>query len=145
MSETEALPSLQGYELREAIGQGGMATVFVGVQIATHEQVAVKILSQELSADEEYKARFLKGARLHQSLRHPNVSRVLDFGESEAGCYLVTEFLTGGDLNDRLERGMQLQALVKVVKDMARALDHAHAVGVGFHHRADVRMRCQCL
>jgi len=130
VSETATIPRINGYELREAIGRGGMASVYVGVEIATHEQVAVKVLAQKLSADEDYKARFLRGARLHQSLRHPNISRVLDYGESPAGCYLVTEFLSGGDLNDRLHRGMHLQALIKVIKDMARALHYAHAVGV---------------
>ncbi len=130
MNETAAIPNIKGYELREAIGRGGMAAVYVGVEVATHEQVAVKVLSAELSTDEEYKARFLKGARLHQSLRHPNVSRVLDYGESTDGCYLVTEFLSGGDLTERLQRGMPLQALVKVIKDMARVLDYAHAVGI---------------
>ena len=58
------------------------------------------------------------------------MSRVLDYGESPAGCYLVTEFLSGGDLTARLQRGMHLQALIKVIKDMARALDYAHAVGI---------------
>lgn len=130
MSETAAIPTITGYVLREAIGRGGMSEVYVGAEVATHEQVAIKVLSPELSADEEYKSRFLKGARLHQSLRHPNISRVLDYGESPAGCYLVTEFLSGGDLNERLQRGMHLQALIKVVKDIARALDYAHAVGV---------------
>jgi len=130
MSSVQAMPKLHGYELREAIGSGGMATVYVGVQVASHEQVAVKIFDASVAASAEHRARFKQGARLHQTLHHPNIAKVLEVGEADCGCFLVIEYLTGGDLNDRLQRGMHLQALIKVIKDMARALDHAHEQGV---------------
>jgi len=127
---SEPLPLIEGYQLREEIGHGGMATVYVGVDVASHRQVAVKLVDARLSADRTFEEHFLKCARMHQSLKHPNISTVLDFGTSPAGCYLVTEYMSGGDLNARMARGMHFQALIKVVKDMARALDYAHVVGV---------------
>jgi len=127
---SEPLPLIEGYQLREEIGRGGMAKVYVGVDVASHQQVAVKVVGVRLSADRAFKEHFMKCARMHQSLKHPNICPVLDFGASPAGCYLVTEYMSGGDLNARLQRGMHVQALIKVVKDMARALDYAHVVGV---------------
>jgi serine/threonine-protein kinase PpkA len=130
LSIADVMPDIPGYELREVIGRGGMSTVYLGISVASHEQVAIKLINDDLAQAPNFVTRFEKNAKLHQSLRHPNIARVVDFGHAPAGYYIVAEYLSGGDLNDGLQRGMPLQALVKVVKDMARALDYIHAVGI---------------
>ncbi len=107
-----------------------MSIVYAAVQTSDEQRVAVKVLDAKAARSNEVATRFLHGAKLHSQLKHPNIARVLDFGEANGNYYIVQEFLSGGDLNHQLQVGLHLQAAIKIVKDMARALDYAHAVGV---------------
>jgi serine/threonine-protein kinase PpkA len=107
-----------------------MSTIYVGTEVSSNRQIAVKVLSKQNIDSTDFNALFLEGARLHETLKHPNIVKVLDFGSTDVGYYLVSEYLPGGDLNARLQRGMHVQALIKIIKDIGRALDYAHAVGV---------------
>ncbi|NJN53137.1 MAG: serine/threonine protein kinase, partial [Gammaproteobacteria bacterium] len=73
--------------------------------------------------------RFVREARIVAQLMHPNIVQVHDAGVHDGLYFLVMEYLRGGDLNRRLQRGMHMQAVISVVKDVARGLDHAHSKG----------------
>ncbi len=130
MSQTAVAPEIPGYVLREAIGHGGMAIVYAGIARNSGARVAIKVSSGKQAHEPKFQELFLKSAKLHKSLQHPNISAVLDYGCTDSLCYLVSEYLPGGDLNARLQRGIHMQALIKIVKEIGRALDYAHAAGV---------------
>ncbi len=120
---------IPGYSIEREIGRGGMASVYLAVQRKFGRLVAIKILSTQISADVGSTQRFVREARILAQLTHPGIVQVHDAGVQDGRYYLVMEYLRGGDLNRRLERGMHMQAAVAVIKDIARALDFAHAKG----------------
>ncbi|MGI9325700.1 MAG: protein kinase domain-containing protein [Pseudomonadales bacterium] len=117
---------IPGYDIEREIGRGGMARVYLAVQTKFGRWVALKVVSSEYAKDDQFRKRFLQESRINGQLTHPNIVQVHDVGAHERLLYLVMEYLSGGDLNARLDRGMHIRDLVKVVKDIGRALDYAH-------------------
>ena len=124
---------IPGFEVQKELGRGGMARVYLAVQRKFGRLVALKVVSGDFTRDTKFRERFIRESRINARLTHPNIVQVYDVGTHESALFLVMEYLRGGDLNQRLERGMRLNDLVNVVKDMSRALDYAHAKG--FVHR----------
>ncbi|MBI5496616.1 MAG: protein kinase [Deltaproteobacteria bacterium] len=96
------------YHVRRLLGAGGMASVFLAEDTLGRRPVALKVMSQELEADPEYRARFVREARVLLGLRHPNVVQVVDAGEEGGRPYFVMEYLEGEDLEQRIRRTGQL-------------------------------------
>jgi serine/threonine protein kinase len=132
IAEVPAL-DIPGFQVQKEIGRGGMARVYLAVQRKFGRLVALKVVSAELSHDLKFKERFIQESRINARLTHPNIVQVYDVGTHEGKLYLVMEYVRGGDLNQRLQRGMRLTELIGVVKDIGRALDYAH--DKGFIHR----------
>ncbi|MCZ6642910.1 MAG: serine/threonine-protein kinase, partial [Gammaproteobacteria bacterium] len=124
---------LPGFRIEREIGRGGMARVHLAVQNKFGRLVALKIVSADYANDTNFRKRFLRESRINAQLTHPNIVQVYDVGAHESLLYLVMEFLRGGDLNQRLDRGMQVAELIDVIKDIGKALDYAHRKG--FIHR----------
>lgn len=124
---------IPGFQIQKEIGRGGMARVYLAVQRKFGRLVALKVVSGEYTRDPKFRERFIRESRINARLTHPNIVQVYDVGTHEGALYLVLEYVRGGDLNQRLERGIRLSELVGVIKDMCRALDYAH--GKGFVHR----------
>ena len=94
------------YKLIKMIGQGGMGSVFQGLdQQMSNKVVAIKILAPYLVSDEKQVLRFEQEARAANQLRHPNTISVLDFGRSDHHIFMTLEFLTGETLTAVLKRG----------------------------------------
>ncbi len=114
------------------LGCGGMGAVYRGVQSALDRPVAIKLLSAELAADEQFIARFQREARTLAKLQHPGIVTVYEFGQTSAGHpYFVMEFVEGTDLQ-RILRGPGLnpeQALT-LISQVCDALHYAHRQGV---------------
>ncbi|MFU8817495.1 MAG: protein kinase domain-containing protein [Pseudomonadales bacterium] len=124
---------LPGYQILRELGRGGMARVYLAVQKRLGRTVALKVVGDELAQDAEFRKRFLQESRINAQLSHPNIVQVYDVGAHDDALFLVMEYVGGGDLTRRLERGMRVENLIRVVKDIGRALDYAH--GRGFVHR----------
>jgi hypothetical protein len=121
------------YRLREKLGEGGFGAVYAAEHRLTKRQVAIKILTVELSRNPESVQRFLHEARAATALAHPNVVDVLDMGFDETrGAYLVMERLTGESLRDHLARRGPLSPgeAIEILLPVARALAEAHDRGV---------------
>lgn len=103
-----------------------MARVYLAVQTKFGRWVALKVVSSDYAKDDQFRKRFLQESRINGQLTHPNIVQVHDVGAHGSSLYLVMEYLSGGDLNARLDKGMHIRELVKVVKDIGRALDYAH-------------------
>jgi putative two-component system response regulator len=118
------------YRIVDRIGRGGMATVYKAHHPALDRFVAIKVLPDFFAEDEVYRQRFQDEARSVARLRHPNILSVFDFGQENGITYLVLELVGGGTLGDRLRDRMDLKDVVALLRPIAGALDHAHAMGV---------------
>lgn len=124
-------------ELREEIGRGAMAAVHAALNRHTGELVAVKrlLLSAEVSPEElaDVHDRFLREAQAAQTLSHPDILKVLDFGRTAAGdAWLVMELVQGHDLSHHTQPGslLPVRQVLQIGIRLARALHHAHSLGV---------------
>ncbi len=111
------------------IGRGGMATVYRAT--APHGNlVAIKILDRHLAADPVARLRFQHEGAL--TLMHPNVARVLEYGEHDGQPYIVMEYVAGESLDRLIARRGRLtpEEYAPILTDVARALDYAHKHGV---------------
>jgi serine/threonine-protein kinase len=124
---------LGGYDVRELLGRGGMASVYKGYDAALDREVAIKVIS---TADQpaDFVARFQREARVAASLRHPHIVQIYHFGGQQDIVYMVQELLPGPTLERRIrEAGRRRMAAERVhttIAQLADALDFAHAQGV---------------
>jgi serine/threonine-protein kinase PpkA len=124
---------IPGFQIQREIGRGGMARVYLAVQRKLGRLVALKVVSDTFASDPEFRRRFVQESRINARLTHPNIVQVYDVGAHGSLLYLVMEYVGGGDLNSRLERGIRIDELIRVVKEIGGALDYAH--NRGFVHR----------
>ena len=114
------------YRVLEPLGYGGMAAVFLCEDERLGRRVAVKRLHAH-SAD-DVAQRFLREARLGAALNHPNLVSVFDTTTDDEAVLIVMEYVEGETLRDALKRGpLGTERAMTVVKEVASALDHAHA------------------
>jgi serine/threonine-protein kinase len=120
------------YRLERPLGHGGMASVYLARDTELDRPVALKLLAENLGADESLNRRFVREARLAARLSHPNVVSVFDAGDDGGRPYIVMEYVDGENLAELLARrgrippdearGLALQA--------AQGLAHAHEAGL---------------
>jgi serine/threonine protein kinase len=124
--------SLGRYRILEKIGAGGMATVYRGIQTSIGREVAIKVLSSSLAAqDEDFLVRFQREVQVSSTLQHPHILPVYDFGEYQGSPYIVMAYLKGGTLADLIRQGpMVLTEATRIITQLADALDFAHKSGV---------------
>ena len=121
------------YEVLDVLGRGGFATVYRARQSSVGREVAIKVLDPRSSGADQVGERFREEARITSTLRHPNTLKLFDFGCTASGrLYLVTELLVGVCLSEALEGGRRLSVprALRIVKDVALALEEAHAHGI---------------
>jgi serine/threonine protein kinase len=120
------------YAIVQRIGAGGMAELFLARQDGPRrfaKPVALKLLHAHFAEDPEFVAMFEREARIAAGLVHPNVAQVLDVGVAEGEHFLALEYVHGRDLRRILaaQRGpLPLGAAVRIVADVARALEYLH-------------------
>ena len=115
------------FELQEYVGGGGMGPVFRALDTMLNRIVAVKVLSQDQSSDEETLRRFQNEAQSAARLDHENISRVHYVGEDRGWHYIVFEFIEGINLRDLVDRDgpLSLADAVSYTLQIADALAHA--------------------
>ena len=122
------------YSLRDPLGSGGMAEVFLAYEEDLERDVALKILKEQYADDKGFVERFRREAQSAASLNHPNIVRIYDWGGTENGeaSYIAMEYAPGGTLEHRiLEDGaLPPQKAVEVASQIAEALGFAHECGV---------------
>jgi len=121
---------IPGFEIHRELGRGGMARVYLAEQTKLGRLVALKVVTADFARDTQFRQRFLQESRINAGLVHPNIVQLYDADAHESVLYLVMEYVRGGDLNDRLASGMRMHELVRVVRDIGKALDYAHSVGL---------------
>src|SRR5947207_8008271 len=93
------------YELEQLVGSGGMSNVFRAHDRLLERTVALKILHEQFTRDEDYVERFRREARAVAQLAHPNIVTVIDRGEQEGRQFIVFEYVDGENLKDLSNRG----------------------------------------
>jgi Tol biopolymer transport system component/predicted Ser/Thr protein kinase len=119
------------YEIQAAIGSGGMGEVYRARDTRLGRDVAVKVLSQHLSSNPEFKERFDREARAISSLNHPLICILHDVGHQDGVDFLVMEYLEGESLAQRIQKGpVPLKDALKIAMEVCEALDAAHRAGI---------------
>lgn len=112
------------------LGQGGMAEVFLAVQLSLERQVALKLMSFDGDAADDLAARFEREARTIAKLDHPHIVGIHDVGRTRDGrLYYTMPYLPNGDLAAYAERH-EPRAVLKILRALCDALEYAHAHGV---------------
>jgi putative two-component system response regulator len=122
--------ALGQYRIVAPIGRGGMATVYRAHHGALDRDVAIKVLPDFFAEEESYRLRFQQEARSVARLKHSNILNVFDYGQEDGVTYLVLELVEGGTLGERLGSPMELEDVVRLLRPIANALDHAHSQNI---------------
>jgi len=124
----EKLPKVEGYEVLEKIGEGGIGSVFKGVHLATNRHVAIKLIETKASSGSKALLRAEREFRSANRLVHPNIVQALDLLREEAKVYLVMEYVDGESLGARIERLGRLSETesVSIIAQVGQALHYIH-------------------
>lgn len=120
------------YEILEVIGTGGMAVVYKARCHRLNRLVAVKILKDEYSQDEEFRRRFHAEGQAVAMLSHPNIVSVYDVSTSPEADYIVMELVDGISLKQYMEKKgvLNWKETLHFSMQIAKALEHAHSRGI---------------
>lgn len=120
------------YEILEVIGEGGMAIVYRALDHRLNRDVAVKIMRDEMAADEEFRRRFCTESHAVAMLSHPNIVAVYDVSHNDNVEYIVMELVDGITLKQNIERKgvVAWKEVVHFTKQISKALAHAHERGI---------------
>jgi hypothetical protein len=119
------------YRILRLLGRGGFGFVYSAQEQLTGETVAIKELVPALVADPKMVQRFIQEARATQRLTHPNIVRTHNIFRDAGNYYLVMEYMPGGSLADRLQRGrLGVADALRIMAELCTALGYAHQRGV---------------
>ena len=120
------------YEIKEIIGVGGMSVVYKAYDNIEDKIVAVKILKEEYSANEEFIRRFRNESKAIAVLSHPNIVRVFDVSFGDLIQYIVMEYIDGITLKEYIEQegNLNWKDAVHFTIQILRGLQHAHDKGI---------------
>ena len=120
------------YKLLELLGRGGMGIVFRAKEVALDRDVALKILALDPVLAPDAYSRFEREAKLAARLDHPHIVPIFAVGQRQNIAFYTMRLVRGGSLEDLIGAGKQLtlEHVVKLLREVAAALDHAHRQGV---------------
>ncbi len=120
---------INNYEIDEIIDEGGMATVYLGINKILGRKAAVKMLNPILSKNPQYKQRFINEAKLLSRLNHPNIINLYDYVENDLGIFIITEFVKGQTLDayvDLVSGPMPESKAIKIITQILSAVGQMH-------------------
>ena len=121
------------YQILELLGKGGMAMVYKAYDPRLEREVAIKIIRLEAFPPEDLhdiRKRFEREAKALAQLSHPNIIKVMDYGEHEKSPFLVMEYLRGGTLKQRIGEFLSWQQAMRLLLPVVRGLEYAHRRGI---------------
>ncbi len=120
------------YSLERELGRGGMGVVFLARDVALDRPVAIKLLPQTLAVSPALRERFLREARTAARLSHPHIVPIHAVESHDELAFFVMAYVDGETLGERIHRDgpLPLHDAMRMIQEVAWALDHAHAHGV---------------
>ena len=119
------------YRLLEPLGSGGMGVVYRAEDTALGRTVALKFLPPQIVHDAKQVQRFRQEARIASALNHPNICTIYEVAEEQGELFIAMEFVEGRPLSEAIREGrIPPSSAVRYGKQLAGALEHAHAKGV---------------
>jgi eukaryotic-like serine/threonine-protein kinase len=126
--------TISHYRILAQIGAGGMGVVYKAYDEQLEREVALKLLSPGLLAEEGARKRFRKEALALARLNHPNIATIFEFGNEDGADFLVTEYIPGITLDTKLSAGpLEIEEVIRLGIQLATGLAEAH--GQGLTHR----------
>ena len=118
--------SIPGYKILSPLGKGGMASVYLAVQMSCDRKVALKIMLPALLAEPSFAERFLREAKTNAQLNHRHIVAVYDVGRHEKYHYIAMELLSDHTLRSQLREGpLPAADAERILQQLAQALDYA--------------------
>ena len=120
------------YHITKTVGRGGMGTVYAGRHEETGELVAVKILATGSEDDPRFRTRFSAEIETLKKLKHPNIVKLLGYGEDDGKLFYSMELVAGSNLQQELRKGRLFiwREVARIGVQICDALKHAHDNGV---------------
>ena len=120
------------YEILEVIGTGGMAVVYKAIDLLMKRIVAVKMLRDEIAADEQSVRRFINESKAVAMLSHPNIVNIYDVSVRDNVKYIVMEYVRGTNLRDLLhkKKTLVIREALRVLSGVLDGLAVAHKAGL---------------
>jgi serine/threonine-protein kinase PpkA len=126
----EELALVPGYSVLHIIGQGGQAKVYLAQRDRDGQCVALKVLDRRLRQDPVFVERLMRENKLIMSIENEHVARIYDQGFSGDNPFIAMEFLPSGTLATRIREGLASRKSLRIVSQIALALDAIHAKGI---------------
>lgn len=120
------------YQIEQVVARGGMATVYLALDIRLERKVALKIIHPHLASDNSFREKFIREARIAAKLSHPNLVNVFDQGEDGDLAFMAMEYVSGITLRDALKDFGALDAkrALELFEPMLSGLAAAHRAGI---------------
>ena len=123
--------TIDHFQILSLLGRGGMGEVYLAEDTRLERRVALKLLPAEFTADADRLRRFTQEAKAASALNHPNILTVHEIGRADGAHYIVTEFIDGQTLRERMQAAkLSLNEVLDVAIQVAKALEAAHAAGI---------------
>jgi eukaryotic-like serine/threonine-protein kinase len=121
---------VRGYNIQRQIGEGGMAKVYLAEREETRLQLVLKVLDKTVMSDDQFLQRFRRECRIISKIQNEHVVAIYDHGVTDDCAFLAMEYFGGGDLKARIAAGLSSGQALKILMQMAKALDAVHSSGV---------------
>lgn len=118
------------YDIKESIGEGGMATVYLAVHKRLQREIALKVMAPEASITKAFQKSFIAEGRTVAKLEHPHIVKIYDIDTQNGHFYMSMELLRKGSLKQRMDNGkLPVSNALRVTAQIADALSYAHKQG----------------
>lgn len=125
------IPVIEGYDIKEEIGRGGMSLVFRAIEKSTGKTVALKTMQPNIALNTDSIRLFQREIKITSRLKHKNIVQVLDYGKTENSFFFVLEFIEGTDLEHYLNSQgghLELDEAMSIMLQVLEGLTYAHRI-----------------
>ncbi len=125
-------PEIPGYTIIAELHRSPFSTVYRALHIALDRTVLIKVLPPSIKQQHSMAKRFVREAKVHARLAHPNIVQIFDYGVQKDAHYIIMEFIQGRSLRQLLQQqgALEPSQAVSILRDVLRGLSYAHDRGV---------------